>query len=111
MGTGRLASSSPGEAKAGSDGGMARPSVRGTRGSGRGWRQPVLQVRSPVLPAQDPQPAEGGGGQGGGVVDRPPAIGSILVYVCDEQQASCSGGTRTRGPCVHVNTTTCPGSG
>lgn len=40
----------------------------------------------------------------------PPAIRSILVYVCDKQQASCSGGTRTQGPCVPVNMTSRPGS-
>lgn len=74
----------PGRGQGCCDGGMARLSVRGTRGSGRGWRQPVLRVRSPVLSAQGPQPG-----------DRAPAIGSVLVYLCDEQQASCSGGTRT----------------
>lgn len=79
VGTGHLASSSPGEAKAGSEGGTAQPSVQGTQGSGRGWRQPVLRLRSPVLSAQGPQPGEGRR-------TGPPATGSTLVHVCGKQQ-------------------------
>lgn len=96
VGTGRLASSSPGEAKAGSEGGTAQPSIQGTQGSGRGWRQPVLRLRSPVLSAQGPQPGEGRG-------TGPPATGSTLVYVCDEQQLPAAEG---QGPedCVCVCT-------
>ena len=88
VGTGHLASSSPGEGKAGSEGGTAQPSVRGTQGSGRGWRQPVLRLRSPVLSAQGPRPGEGRR-------TGPPATGSTLVYVCDEQQLPAVEG---RGP-------------
>lgn len=88
VGTGHLASSSPGEAKAGSEGGTAQPSVRGTRGSGRGWRQPVLWLRSPVLAAQGPQPGEGRR-------TGPPGTGSTLAYVCEEQQLPAVEG---RGP-------------